>query len=147
MKSNRGRLYAVPCLTARGAGGPLDEDLIKDIHERTALDCQPRARGVYRVTSVYINGSLTVTADPHCVRELMANLIFAANNTDMHPIAKAAAFHAMFENIHPFKDGNGRTGRIIINHMLMEAGYPPIAFKASSKAGYHTALEDWQVRG
>lgn len=77
----------------------------------------------------------------------MANLIFAANNTDMHPIAKAAAFHAMFENIHPFKDGNGRTGRIIINHMLMEAGYPPIAFKASSKAGYHTALEDWQVRG
>ena len=131
---------------ARERGRALDEELIKDVHERTALDCQPRARGVYRISPVYINGSLTVTADPYSVRELMADLVFAANGTSMHPIVKAAAFHAMFENIHPFKDGNGRTGRIIMNHMLEEAGFPPIAIKASSRAGYYTALEDWQVR-
>ena len=94
-----------------------------------ALDCQPKARGVYRISPVYINGSLTVTGAPYSVRELMADLVFAANGTGMHPIAKAAAFHAMFENIHPFKDGNGRTGRIIMNHMLKEAGFPPIAIK------------------
>lgn len=132
---------------SRDQGRCLDEDLIKDIHERTALDCQPRARGVYRVSPVTINGSLTVTADPYSVREHMGDLVFAAENSPAHPIVRAAAFHAMFENIHPFKDGNGRTGRIIMNYMLMDAGYPPVAIRVSSKAEYYTALEDWQVRG
>lgn len=132
---------------AREAGRDLDEDLIRDIHERTALDCQPAARGAYRLSTVYISGSLTSTADPLSVRELMGDLVYAHGNSTEHPITWAAAFHAMFENIHPFADGNGRTGRIIMNHMLMESGYPPIAIKASTKSRYYQALEDWQVRG
>ena len=77
----------------------------------------------------------------------MGDLVFAAENSPAHPIVRAVAFHAMFENIHPFKDANGRTGRIIMNYMLMDAGHPPIAIRVSSKAEHYTALEDWQVRG
>lgn len=128
-------------------GIAMTEDLIRDIHERTALDCQPRTRGMYRLSSVYIGGSQTVTADPMSVRGLMSDLVFAYENSGDHPIVRAAAFHAMFENIHPFQDGNGRTGRIVLNHMLREAGYPPIAIKASLRSEYYAALEDWQVRG
>ena len=73
------------------------ENFIKDIHERTTLDCQPRIRGTYRIAPVYIQGSLTEPVDPIQIRELMPTLLYAYENSDAHPIAKAAAFHAMFE--------------------------------------------------
>lgn len=128
------------------SGAFVDEELVKDLHEKTALEIQPRARGTYRVSPVYIRHSETVPANPDQVRSLMADLMFAYDTSKMPPIAKAAAFHAMFENIHPFRDGNGRTGRIILNYMLQQAGFPPIAIKAEGKARYLKALEDWQVR-
>ena len=125
----------------------LQENFIKDIHERTTLDCQPRIRGTYRIAPVYIQGSLTEPVDPIQIRELMPTLLYAYENSDAHPIAKAAAFHAMFENIHPFQDGNGRTGRLILNYMLEKEGYPPIALKHDAKQDYKKSLEEWQVRG
>lgn len=117
------------------------ENFIKDIHERTTLDCQPRIRGTYRIAPVYIQGSLTEPVDPIQIRELMPTLLYAYENSDAHPIAKAAAFHAMFENIHPFQDGNGRTGRLILNYMLEKEGYPPIALKHDAKQDYKKSLE------
>lgn len=128
-------------------GRNLSEDFIKDIHERTTLDCQPRIRGSYRVIPVYIRGSLTEPAEPMQIRELMPTLLYAYEESNAHPVAKAAAFHAMFENIHPFQDGNGRTGRLILNYMLQKAGYPPIALKHDAKQDYKQSLEEWQVRG
>ena len=77
----------------------------------------------------------------------MPTLLYAYENSDAHPIAKAAAFHAMFENIHPFQDGNGRTGRLILNYMLEKEGYPSIALKHDAKQDYKKSLEAWQVRG
>lgn len=128
-------------------GVPVTEGLVKDIHQATALDCQPRTRGVYRVTPAYIRNSRTVPASAEQVRPLMADLMFAYGASPMPPLARAAAFHAMFEAIHPFRDGNGRTGRIILNYMLETAGYPPIAIKAAGKPRYLNALESWQVDG
>lgn len=126
---------------------PMSEEMIKDIHESTALDCQPRTRGVYRVTPVYIRNSRAVPPSPDLVRPLMADLLFAYENSPMPALLRAAAFHAMFEAIHPFRDGNGRTGRIVLNYMLKSSGYPPIAIKSSSRSRYLNALEFWQVDG
>ena len=126
---------------------PLTEAAVKDVHERTALDCQPRTRGVYRTIPVYIRGSRAVPADAMEIRDQMADLLFAFGQSGMGPVAKAAAFHAIFENIHPFQDGNGRTGRIILNAMLEDAGFPPIAIKAGSAALYKESLESWQADG
>lgn len=125
---------------------PLSEELIKDIHEKVALDCQPRTRGSYRTTAVYIKGSETVPVSAIRVRDCMANLVFNFERSSEPVIVKTAAFHALFESIHPFQDGNGRTGRILMNYFLEQAGYPPIAIKASLRSEYLQALEDWQVR-
>lgn len=123
----------------------LSEDLIKDIHEKTALDCQPRVRGTYRVVPVYLRGSSATPVAAEKIRELMPTLLYANENSSAHPLGKVAAFHAMFENIHPFRDCNGRTGRLLMNFMLQKEGYPPIAIKHDAGAEYKNALEDWQV--
>lgn len=125
----------------------LSEDFIKDMHERTALDCQPSARGVYRRHPVYIRGSDTVPANWREVPLLMKDLVLAYSRSSLHEIYKATAFHLFFEAIHPFGDGNGRTGRLIMNYMLEKNDYPPICIKFDAKAEYFKALEDWQVRG
>lgn len=131
---------------AREKDACLTEDLIKDIHERTAIDCQPRTRGSYRAHPAMIVGSKTNAAAASQVRSLMGDLLFQIANTEEHPIIAVSAFHAMYEHIHPFTDGNGRTGRIVMNFMLEQSAYPPIALKAANRASYLAALEDWQVR-
>ena len=128
-------------------GRPFDEEFIKDIHGLTALDIQPRNRGTYRAVPVYIANSLTVPASPDSLRCLMKDLFSAYGAANAHPLVKAAAFHAMFENIHPFRDGNGRTGRIVLNAMLVQEGYPPIAIKHENKDRYAQSLQSWQVHG
>lgn len=143
----RGIADGVALVTSKlDAGAPLSEELIKDIHERTALDCQPRVRSVYRNGAVCIRGSESVPVSAAQVRPLMGDLVFGFVQSQNHPILRAAAFHALFENIHPFADGNGRTGRILLNYLLEKEGYPPIALKAANRAAYLSSLEDWQVR-
>ena len=131
---------------ALASGKTLSEGFIRDLHERTALDSQRRARGTYRVAPARIIGSPVHPAEAIEIRGLMADLLFMCEQaTDAHPIARAAAFHAMFERIHPFPDGNGRVGRLLINYMLEQAGYPPIALKNDAHGAYKKALEDWQA--
>ena len=122
------------------------EELIKNIHERTALDCQPAIRGLYRRHPVYIRGSETVPANWREVPLLMKDLIIAYSRSTQPEIYKATVFHVFFEKIHPFADGNGRTGRLILNYMLEKNDYPPICIKFDAKAEYFTSLEDWQTR-
>ncbi|MDR2109529.1 MAG: Fic family protein [Coriobacteriales bacterium] len=137
-----GFMYARKML---GEGHRLSEELIKEIHERTALDIDLRLRGIYRTTQVYIKGSQTVPVAAHKLYTLMPDLVFAHNDSDIHPLLKASIFHVLFEGIHPFADGNGRTGRNILNYMLMQAGYPPVAIRHDKTSGYIEALEEWQI--
>jgi Fic family protein len=58
-----------------------------------------------------------------------------------HPVTHAAAHHAWFERIHPFVDGNGRVGRLVLNFMLIQAGYPPAVILATQRGRYLRALE------
>mgnify|MGYP002558859327 CR=1 FL=1 len=123
------------------------EDFIKDIHERTTLDCQPRIRGTYRIAPVYIQGSLTESVDPIQIRELIPTLLYAYENSDAHPIAKVAAFHAMFENIHPFQDGNGRTGRMILYRECLRQNIMPFIIHNENRIEYISSLNKAQTGG
>lgn len=58
-------------------------------------------------------------------------------------MTKIARFHIEFENIHPFIDGNGRTGRLIVNMELMKAGYPPIDIKFTDRKAYYDAFDEF----
>ncbi len=104
---------------------PFSESVVKQIHALVLID-RPRDRGVYRRIPVRTAGAYHTLPEPLLVPEQMERLIATfAQDEARHPIEKAALFHLEFEGIHPFVDGNGRTGRLILNLMLMQAGYPP----------------------
>jgi Fic family protein len=68
------------------------------------------------------------------------------NPEKLDPIALSAAAHLDFESIHPFRDGNGRVGRLLSNWILMRSGYPPIIIENREKRRYFSALEAGQAR-
>lgn len=130
-------------------GRPVDIGLIQRLHEVTALDVQPFLRGRFRPYGhlVRITATRVKTADPLEIRDDLEALAGGVGASGAHPILRAAGFHAMFENIHPFVDGNGRTGRQLLNLMLLESGYRPVAIKHDAGRSYARTLEAWQVDG
>lgn len=126
---------------------PLDQDLIRDLHERCALDLQPRARGSYRSTPAIIRASRTVPLAAHKIRSAIDDLVFGYEQLveEQGALPAIVWFHAAFERIHPFADGNGRTGRLLMNHQLQQAGFPPITIKVDNSQEYKASLEAWQA--
>ena len=130
-------------------GRKLNEELIRRLHEVTALDLQPFARGTFRPYGYLarITATRVKTADPLEIRDDLRSLIDGVDGCAAHPLLRAAGFHAMFENIHPFMDGNGRTGRQLLNFVLLRNGYRPVAIKYDAGRSYARGLEAWQVDG
>jgi Fic family protein len=62
-------------------------------------------------------------------------------------MTKLARFHIAFEGIHPFIDGNGRTGRLLINLELMKAGFPAIDIKYTDRMTYYNAFDAYHTKG
>lgn len=128
-------------------GACLDENILRDLHERCALDLQPAARGMYRMAPAIIRASRTVPTAPAKIRDEMKALfdLYEEAQDKLHPLISIAWFHAAFEDIHPFADGNGRTGRLWMNAQLRDGLYSPITIKVDHSAEYKRGLESWQA--
>ena len=119
---------------------PLSETVIKQIHSLVLAD-KPLDRGVYRRVPVRIIGAKNEPVQPYLIEEKMRDLLQKYASDDRNIVEKLADLHIEFENIHPFIDGNGRTGRLIINLELMKLGYPPIDIKFTDRMRYYDAFE------
>lgn len=123
------------------ANAPFSESVIKQIHTLVLMD-RPEDRGIYRRIPVRILGACHTPPAPILVPEQMEKLMTAfSGSAQQHPVERAALFHLRFEGIHPFVDGNGRTGRLILNLMLMRAGYLPVNVKYSDRKRYYEAFD------
>ena len=118
----------------------LAEKMIKDIHFLVLGDL-PLDRGKYRSVPVRILGACHEPPQPYAVPSLMEEWIDWTVRSKMHPIMLAALSHIKFEAIHPFIDGNGRTGRLLANYLLMSNGYLPINIKYENRRAYYEAFE------
>lgn len=124
---------------------PLSERIIKQIHYLVLAD-KKEDRGVYRRVPVRIMGAHHEPVQPYLIVPKMEQLLadFAASKD--HIVTKLAWFHIEFEAIHPFIDGNGRTGRLLVNLELMKAGYPPIDIKFADRLAYYNAFDEYHVK-
>lgn len=124
---------------------PLSESIIKQIHYLVLAD-KKDDRGVYRRVPVRIMGAKHEPVQPYLIQLKMEQLLEAYRNSTEHIIPRLARFHIEFEGIHPFIDGNGRTGRLLVNLELMKAGYPPIDIKFADRIAYYNAFDEYHVK-
>ena len=121
---------------------PLSETVIKNIHALVLMN-RPDDKGVYRRIPVRIMGAYTEPVQPYMIEPRMAELLSAneERKNTMTDIERIALFHLEFEGIHPFIDGNGRTGRLILNLDLIRNGYPPINVKFTDRKRYYDSFD------
>ena len=124
---------------------PLTESIIKQVHYLVLAD-KKDDRGVYRRVPVRIMGAHHDPAQPYLIEPRMEQLLLDYAASEEHIVPKLARFHIEFEGIHPFIDGNGRTGRLLVNLELMKAGYPPIDIKFTDRVAYYNAFDEYQVK-
>ena len=131
-----------------GSDEALSESQIRHIHDCVLKGIDDKQAGEYRTTNVTIAGASTKPADfSQLPAEMAALIAWHSSAGGMHAIVRAAQLHVRFEKIHPFADGNGRTGRLLLNLELMKGGYPPAIILHEDRLAYCAALEEACVGG
>ena len=131
----------------------LDEALVKEFQFKLTQNTYDGRRwrlgerpGEYKLHD-YVTGKSEIGAPPEDVHDEMSELIAELDGVpDDKALTAAAYFHAKFENIHPFADGNGRTGRLVMNYILLVHDHPPIIIHEEDRKEYYAALEAWDER-
>lgn len=118
---------------------PMTEDIIKKIHYLLLAD-RDNDRGIYRKNQVYIPGAAHTPSAPELIGQQMKELLATYAKSTAHIVTRQALFHIAYEAIHPFRDGNGRSGRLLLNLELMKKGFPPISIKFSDRFRYYNAF-------
>ena len=137
-------------LSAFNERRPIDEDLIKEIQYCLTKNTYDTRRwqlgerpGEYKKRD-YVTGKNETGAAPEDVHEEITELLDELDSiTHDDALTAAAYFHAKFENKHPFADGNGRAGRLLMNYLLILLNHPPIIIHQEDRKGYYAALEAW----
>lgn len=131
-------------VTLADTHSPLTERVIKDIHSLILMN-DANNKGVYRSVPVRILGANHTPPQPYLVPVQMEHLIadYETMKREKHIIEAIAEFHLRFEGIHPFIDGNGRTGRLVLNLELMKAGLLPVNVKFADRALYYSCFDEY----
>lgn len=120
----------------------ISEHLIKELHSLVIQDINKDIAGKYRNVDVFITGTDHVPPSALDVPRKMNELIkWARNNYNkMYVLDFAAIFHHKFVHIHPFQDGNGRVGRLLMNIFLMQYGIPLAIIQKNDRQKYYRVL-------
>ena len=124
---------------------PMTERIIRQIHYLVLADKRDD-RGAYRRIPVRIAGAQYEPVQPYLIQPKMEQIITNYREDTDHIVMRLARFHVEFESIHPFIDGNGRTGRLLVNLELMKAGYPPIDIKFTDQLAYYDAFDEYHTK-
>ncbi len=127
---------------------PLDEELILLLHKMLLSSIDDNIAGRFRKKSEYVRvGNHIAPAPEHVGRMIEAALSNYTNDMKSYFLDKIAKFHLEFETIHPFCDGNGRIGRVIINFQLLTLGLPRIIIRNKGKENYYRAFGEYNDNG
>ena len=140
------RAYDYMLTIARSDSLSISEDIIRHLHYLFYNGIDPKAAGEYRKGQVFITGTEYVppAADevPECMAAFVAEL--AEKQGKLHPVELAACAHRRLVDIHPFRDGNGRTARLLMNLILINQGYCIVSIPPVLRHDYIVALQQAQ---
>ena len=122
-----------------------NEAVVCHLHAKIVARSRPEIAGIYSPFARRIAGSALVFPNPVKVPALMAELGRELSQIGATPAA-AFEMHFRLTAIHPFSDGNGRTARLLMNLLLIRAGYPPVAILPIDRARHLDALENGSVK-
>ena len=129
-------------------------DLIKKLHHIAFRNSKPfagkfRGKGIEVVVADRWGNVIHRGAPQKRVPGLLKELAnwYEKNKKNYHPIVLAAVVHNQFESIHPFQDGNGRIGRLLLNNILLKNGMPPVNIELKNRGEYYSALQAYQKEG
>ena len=117
-----------------------DERFIKKLNETINKDIKDT--NSYRTVQVFIQGSEHIPPRPEKVPNLMMYYIYNYTHDEQDTFSKIAKYHIEFEKIHPFEDGNGRTGRLLINYELLKNNIPPVVISKEDRVKYFEFLKN-----
>lgn len=125
----------------------ITESSILELHQLILQKIVDNQAGRYRAVPVRIAGSTVIMPNAMKVPELMGKYVsWLKKNTD-NPLIVAVDAHYKLVSIHPFVDGNGRTARLLMNLLLMQAGYPPAIIRKEERKQYIASIEKAQLGG
>jgi Fic family protein len=126
--------------------------LIKELHRIVFRNSKPSFAGSFRNPGVNVviqdsRGNVVHRgAPPEQVPRLLKELVawYEKHKETYPPLVLAAVVHNQFENIHPFQDGNGRVGRLLLNNILIKHGLPPVNIDLDRRAEYYASLREYE---
>jgi len=123
----------------------LDKDLILLLHKMLILNIDNGIAGRFRKQHEYVRVGTHIAPAPEHIEVMMESLLFEySGNVQDYFLEKISKFHLEFESIHPFCDGNGRIGRVLINFQLMKLGFPPITIRDKEKQVYYNSFGEYR---
>ena len=117
-----------------------DERFIKKLNETINRDIKDTEG--YRPVQVFIRGSEHIPPAPEKIPNLMTYFVYNYNHDEEDIFTKIARYHIEFEKIHPFEDGNGRTGRLLLNFELLKNDITPVVISKEERVKYFEFLRN-----
>ena len=121
--------------------GDISLEDILEIHKRVLGNVEPGDAGILRKVQVFVGDH--VPPPPWSLSSLLSKFVWWLNSRPalaLHPVRLAALAHYKLVHIHPWLDGNGRTSRLLMNVVLMQAGYPPVIIRRADREVYYQHL-------
>ncbi len=132
----------------------ISPELIKELHKIIFKNSKSfagkfRGKGI-EVVIADAQGNIVHRGAPQKnIKSLLKELVvwYDENKNNYHPIVLAAVIHNQFENIHPFQDGNGRIGRLLLNNILLKHNLPPVNIELKNRGMYYESLKAYEKEG
>ena len=129
----------------RAKDSELSKDLILLLHQMLIGGIDDAIAGRFRQQGEYVRVGTHIAPAPERVERLIDDILVEySSDLDSYFLDKIARFHLDFETIHPFCDGNGRLGRLIINFQFLQLGLPRLIIRNSEKERYYRAFREYE---
>jgi Fic family protein len=123
----------------------VDKELILFLHKMLISNIDESIAGRFRKQGEYVRVGTHVAPAPEQLKAMLdAALVEYSANHKSYFLEKVSRFHLDFEHVHPFNDGNGRIGRVLINYQLLQLGFPPVIIRDKEKQTYYKSFGEFR---